>query len=169
MWKSHQKNDYMPFLRENQHFFRQINVFAKEVTEELISRKMSVMIAFYSTTHIVGDRTFSVISHLLFHDILTKIRKNNYKSPNYYLQIDFTRNIKMWSPPEICKTQRPYCAHCLGTLAWRKKKCSGMETITGVKFMHFLIKIYQNWNFLIGALRDNSKIWPKDCPIWIKI
>ena len=115
------KNTISPFLRENQHFFRQINVFAKEVTEELISRKMSVMIAFYSTTHIVGDRTFSVISHLLFHDILTKIRKNNYKSPNYYLQIDFTRNIKMWSPPEICKTQRPYCAHCLGTLAWRKK------------------------------------------------
>ena len=25
-----------------------------------------------------------------------------------------------------------------------EKKCSGMETITGVKFMHFLIEIYQN-------------------------
>ena len=50
-----------------------------------------------------------------------------------------------------------------------RKKCSGMETITGVKFMHFLIEIYQNWNFLIGALRENSKIWPKNCPILIKI
>ena len=29
------------FLRKNQHFFRQINVFTKEVTKELISRNLS--------------------------------------------------------------------------------------------------------------------------------
>ena len=29
-----------PFLLENQHFFRQINVFNKEVTKELILRKI---------------------------------------------------------------------------------------------------------------------------------
>ena len=28
------------FLRKNQHFFRQINTFTKEVTKELISRKI---------------------------------------------------------------------------------------------------------------------------------
>ena len=43
-----------PFLRENQHFpvkstfSRQINVFTKEVTKELISRKFFSVIAFYS-------------------------------------------------------------------------------------------------------------------------
>ena len=38
-----------PFLRENCHFFRQINVFTKEVTKEMISRKFLSVIAFYST------------------------------------------------------------------------------------------------------------------------
>ena len=37
----------LPFLRKNQNFFRQINDFTKEVTKELISRK--ILIAFYST------------------------------------------------------------------------------------------------------------------------
>ena len=39
----------LQFLRKNQHFFRQINVFTKEVTNELISRNFLSVIAFYST------------------------------------------------------------------------------------------------------------------------
>ena len=38
----------LPFLRQNQHFFRQINAFTKEVSKELISRKFLSVIAFYS-------------------------------------------------------------------------------------------------------------------------
>ena len=37
------------FLRINQHFFREINVFTKEVTKQLISRKEFCVIAFCST------------------------------------------------------------------------------------------------------------------------
>ena len=37
------------FLRKNQHFFRQINVFTKEVTKELISRNFFSVITIYST------------------------------------------------------------------------------------------------------------------------
>ena len=36
------------FFRKNQHFIHQINVFTKEVTKELISRKFLRVIAFYS-------------------------------------------------------------------------------------------------------------------------
>ena len=36
-------------LCKNEHFFRQINIFTKEVTKELISRKFLSVIAFYST------------------------------------------------------------------------------------------------------------------------
>ena len=36
---------------ENQHLFRQINVFTKEVTKELISQKIFEVIAFSSTFH----------------------------------------------------------------------------------------------------------------------
>ena len=59
-------------------------------------------------------------------------------------------------------------SHCLGSLAWRKK-CTWVETLSVVKFMPILIKICQNWNLLIGCFRENSKIWPKNCPILIKI
>ena len=37
------------FLGKNQHFFRQITLFTKEVTKELISRNFLSVIAFYST------------------------------------------------------------------------------------------------------------------------
>ena len=37
------------WLRKNQHFFRQINVYTKEFTKELISRKFLSVIAFFST------------------------------------------------------------------------------------------------------------------------
>ena len=37
------------FLRKNEHFFRQINVFTNEVAKELISRKFLSVIAFYTT------------------------------------------------------------------------------------------------------------------------
>ena len=36
-------------LCKNEHFFRQINIFTKEVTKELISRKFLSVIAFYRT------------------------------------------------------------------------------------------------------------------------
>ena len=43
-----------PFLRENTQFFRQINVFTKEVTKELISRKFferDLVSYYFSTVH----------------------------------------------------------------------------------------------------------------------
>ena len=37
------------FLLKNEEIFRQMNVFTKEVTKELISRNILSVIAFYST------------------------------------------------------------------------------------------------------------------------
>ena len=51
------------FLEKNQHFFRQITVFTKEVTKELISRNFLSMIAFYSTfPHCAKEITKELIS-----------------------------------------------------------------------------------------------------------
>ena len=66
MYKSRKKTRS---LRKNQHFFRQINGFAKEITKELISRKFLSVIAF-SQVQVWKSRNF----------ILTYFYKKNRES-----------------------------------------------------------------------------------------
>ena len=56
-WKSRQKQDRnLCFYGKRNTFFRQINVFTKVITKELISRKFLSVITFHTTFHTVRDR-----------------------------------------------------------------------------------------------------------------
>ena len=65
--------------------------------------------------------------------------------------------------------ERKNCAHTVWEASLGSKKVSWVETVTVVKFMQNLNEICQNWNFLMSPFWENSKIWPKNCPILIKI
>ena len=72
VWKSRQKHDHS-FLREYQHFFRQINVFTryldKEVTQNLVSRK------FFKRDHVLLYFSTFVHTRLTSLSISRKIEK----------------------------------------------------------------------------------------------
>ena len=69
-------------LHKNQHFFRQINVFTKEVTKELISRIFFSVIAICSTFKHCAEKTTSINEIKLVHfDV--RFYGRNYQPQNH--------------------------------------------------------------------------------------
>ena len=85
------------FLRRNHHFFRQINVFTKDVTKELISRKFlsvlnifeGVYISVISTHFGVPLHNLKYVKSVFVHLTVIDIKSVAEKSANFVTVVQF--------------------------------------------------------------------------------
>ena len=84
------KNTITNFILENQQFFRQINVFTKEVTKEVISRKFLSVTALYRV----------LFPHCLESKLLSLLCQINYLLISVVKNVTFTKFL-----PKKCKSQ----------------------------------------------------------------